>query len=101
MAKADNSALIAQITAAVLAAQSEAAPSANPAKRGTRKVGGASRKPASKPNRRQYPATCISAGIAWEVLGADEQFKPKDPDKPATNAQLWNLNAKGLLTLAQ
>lgn len=41
----------------------------------------------------------ISAGDAWEALGAQEDFKPKDLNKPANNGQLWRLNSQGLLAL--
>lgn len=45
----------------------------------------------------------ITAGAAWEALGADETFKPRGPAnmaKPATNGQLYRLNALGRLTLS-
>lgn len=41
----------------------------------------------------------ISAGEAWEALGAQDDFKPKDLNKPANNGQLWRLNSQGLLAL--
>jgi hypothetical protein len=88
---------IEEITAAVVAALNAEQPTEQPAsKPATRKP--ATRKASSK--RSKVAATCITAGQAWQLLGADEQYKPRDPDKPATNAQLWNLNAQGRLTVS-
>lgn len=39
----------------------------------------------------------ITCGSAWEALGADPEYAPKDPSKPATAPQLWRLNSEGLL----
>lgn len=39
----------------------------------------------------------ITCGTAWEALGADPEYAPKDPSKPATAPQLWRLNSEGLL----
>lgn len=57
-------------------------------------------KPAAKPKRK--PAAkpkpgVITCGTAWEALGADPEYAPKDPSKPATAPQLWRLNSEGLL----
>jgi len=59
-------------------------------------------KPASKPaTAKRKPAakrTCnITAREAWEALGADPEFEPRDPDKPASGPMLWRLNANGEL----
>lgn len=78
--------ITAMVAAAVAAAMGDS-PETPPKSRG--------RKAAPK-----VAATCITAGIAWELLGADESFKPRDPDKPATNAQLWRLNAAGRLSVS-
>lgn len=43
--------------------------------------------------------SCITAGDAWNALGADATYEPKDKTKPANNAQLWRLNQAGMLTL--
>lgn len=49
---------------------------------------------------RKTPAGVITCGQAWELLGADPTYAPSNPSAPARNAQLWALNAKGLLRLA-
>lgn len=41
----------------------------------------------------------ITAKQAWEALGADEQYKPKDMNAPASNRMLWALNDKGKLAI--
>lgn len=42
--------------------------------------------------------TCnITAGEAWNALGADPEFEPKDHSKPASGPMLWRLNAQGEL----
>jgi len=44
--------------------------------------------------------SCITAEIAWNLLGADPKYAPKseaNAQKPASNAQLWKLNSLGLL----
>lgn len=49
---------------------------------------------------RKTPAGVITCGQAWELLGADPTYAPSNPSAPARNAQLWALNAKGLLRVA-
>lgn len=49
---------------------------------------------------RKSPAGVITCGQAWELLGADPTYAPSNPSAPARNAQLWALNAKGLLRVA-
>jgi hypothetical protein len=41
----------------------------------------------------------ITAKQAWEALGADEQYKPKDLNASASNRMLWALNEAGKLSL--
>lgn len=41
----------------------------------------------------------ITAGQAWEALGADDQFKPSDLKAPASNRMLWALNNQGKLAI--
>ena len=86
---------IAAITAQVVAAmQAQDEPKDEPkpkAKARTRKA---------STRKAQVPASCITAEIAWQLLGADENFKPKDGSKPATNAQLWRLNTAGRLSVS-
>jgi hypothetical protein len=41
----------------------------------------------------------ITAGQAWEALGADEDYKPSDLKAPASNRMLWALNTQGKLAL--
>lgn len=80
------------ITAAVVAAlQGETTPAPEPAKKATRS------RAKAKP---KVAAACITAEMAWQLLGADENFRPKDGDKPATNAQLWRLNTAGRLSVS-
>lgn len=67
--------------------------------RGTRKAPVGKRQPASR-KARTLPDTCITAGMAHVMLGGDEEFTPRDPDKPATAKQLWVLNSRGMLTPA-
>lgn len=50
---------------------------------------------------RTTPAGVITCGEAWKLLGADPTYAPSNPSAPARNAQLWALNAKGLLRVAQ
>ena len=88
---------IAAITAQVVAAmQAQDEPKDEP-KASTRKA--STRKPKASA-KAQVPASCITAEIAWQLLGADENFKPKDGSKPATNAQLWRLNTAGRLSVS-
>ena len=59
-------------------------------------------KPAAKPAAKPRKTTrakrgVLTCGAAWEALGADPEFEPKDPSKPATGPQLWRLNADGKL----
>jgi hypothetical protein len=59
------------------------------------------RKPTRRKSRQTTPvaSSCITAGDAWKMLGADPQFEPRDAEKPATAYQLWRLNALGALTV--
>lgn len=41
----------------------------------------------------------ITCEMAWLALGANETYRPSQPDSPARNGQLWALNAAGLLSL--
>jgi hypothetical protein len=57
-------------------------------------------KPKPKPRVKRAPKPkpgVITCGTAWEALGADPEYAPKDPSKPATAPQLWRLNSEGLL----
>lgn len=54
----------------------------------------------TKPTR-STPRGVITCGEAWKLLGADPTYTPSNPSAPARNAQLWALNAKGLLRVAQ
>lgn len=75
----------------------------------TRKPSG-TRKSGSRAGTRQPRGTGNVAGQAkpgvitcqqaWLALGADPQYKPRTPDAPARNQQLWRLNDLGLLGLA-
>lgn len=57
----------------------------------------AKRGPSPKRTLRKGVITC---GEAWQALGADPTYTPRDPNAPARNAQLWALNAQGKLRLA-
>lgn len=50
-------------------------------------------------NRPRAPKGAITAGQAWEALGAGDRFKPNDPNVAANNGQLYRLNVSGLLSL--
>lgn len=95
----DQQAIAAMIAAAMNPPATPAAKAVKPAAKRTRKnaTATAARKPAAK---RSTPA-CITAGQAWIALGGAAEFEPRDLDKPANNAQLWKLNAAGLISLAQ
>ena len=87
---------IEEITAAVVAALAADEPKKAPARKTTTR-----KTTAAKPKKAPaVVASCITAQVAWELLGADENFKPKDGSKPATNAQLWRLNTAGRLNVS-
>jgi hypothetical protein len=94
--KTDISAMIAAAVADALAGMLPGAPDApvSPAKKAT------ARKATPRKAAAKLATGCITAGIAWELLGADPAFEPKNPAKGATNAQLWRLNEAGRLTVA-
>ena len=59
-------------------------------------------KPVTRKSRKAASpvVSCITAEIAWNLLGADPKYAPKseaNAQKPASNAQLWKLNSLGLL----
>ena len=91
------------IGAMIAAAVQDALASALPGAPGNPRDTAAPAKPKGKGTTRKAtrkaPASCITAGEAWIALGSDEQYQPRDPEKPATNGQLWSLNAAGRLTL--
>lgn len=90
------------VEAAVQAALAGAGVVDAPAKRGPDRPKGSKNKPKVDVTRTPRVALTngtISAGDAWEALGAQDEFKPKDLNKPANNGQLWRLNSQGLLAL--
>jgi len=89
--------LVANTVAAMLPGAPEA-PITTPAQAPARKAG----RPKGSKNKTKatlVAASCITAGTAWTLLGADEAFEPKDHDRPASNYQLYRLNVAGLLTV--
>lgn len=57
-------------------------------------------KPKPKPRAKRAPKPkpgVITCEIAWNLLGADPEYAPANPAKPATAPQLWRLNHDGLI----
>lgn len=94
----DQQAIATMIAAAI---NPPATPASKPATAGRKAHKPATATAARKPRKTTTPATCITAGQAWVALGGAADFEPRDLDKPANNAQLWKLNAAGLLALSQ
>ena len=97
--KADTPDIAAMIAAAVQDALASALPGSPENPRDTAAPAKGKGKGTTRKTTRKAPASCITAGEAWIALGSDENYQPRDADKPATNGQLWSLNAAGRLTL--
>jgi hypothetical protein len=54
-----------------------------------------------RPKGTKSPVACITRNQAWALLGGDETYRPseKSGETPASSAQLWSLNAKGMLAV--
>jgi hypothetical protein len=67
------------------------------AKNGSTSRGRASRSGGS--SSRAVSRQAITAGEAWEALGAGADFEPNDHDRPASSGMLYRLNTEGQLSL--